>query len=156
MFEKEAEEYYEDVTVGTFQECTENFADAVLTAYKDGAEFGYNKAKKELEEFIVSHRKERDYVFDAWHKQIEYAKTIIQDLLSNSDEYARQRAIDFLKEKEPKSRDNRNNYQDKSTPCYYSRKGKNNYQYSSMGIVDPENYDYISARQYHERYEDTE
>lgn len=26
------------------------------------------------------------------------AKTIIQDLLSNSDEYARQRAIDFLKE----------------------------------------------------------
>ena len=89
-------------------------------------------------------------------KNNAYAKTIIQDLLSNSDEYARQRAIDFLKEKEPKSRDNRNNYQDKSTPCYYSRKGKNNYQYSSMGIVDPENYDYISARQYHERYEDTE
>ena len=46
MFEKEAEEYYEDVTIGTFQECTENFADAVLTAYKDGAEFGYNKANE--------------------------------------------------------------------------------------------------------------
>ena len=46
MFEKEAEEYYEDVTVGTFQECTENFADAVLTAYKDGAKFGYNKANE--------------------------------------------------------------------------------------------------------------
>ena len=46
MFEKEAEEYYEDVIVGTFQECTENFADAVLTAYKDGAEFGYNKANE--------------------------------------------------------------------------------------------------------------
>ena len=46
MFEKEAEEYYEDVTVGTFQEGTENFADAVLTAYKDGAEFGYNKANE--------------------------------------------------------------------------------------------------------------
>jgi hypothetical protein len=29
----------------------------------------------------------------------EYAKTIIQDLLDNSDECARQRAIDFLKEK---------------------------------------------------------
>jgi tRNA uridine 5-carbamoylmethylation protein Kti12 len=27
-----------------------------------------------------------------------YALTIIQDLLSNSDEYARQRAVDFLKE----------------------------------------------------------
>lgn len=40
-----------------------------------GAEFGYNKAN-------------------------EYAKTIIQDLLDNSDEYARQRAMDFLEEKE--------------------------------------------------------
>lgn len=37
-----------------------------------GAEFGYIKAKEET-------------------------KTIIQDLLSNSDEYARQRAMDFLK-----------------------------------------------------------
>ena len=27
-----------------------------------------------------------------------YALTIIQDLLDNSDEYARQRAVDFLKE----------------------------------------------------------
>lgn len=33
------------------------------------------------------------------NKELDYAKTIIQDLLSNSDEYARQRAIDFLKEK---------------------------------------------------------
>ena len=41
--------------------------------FEQGAEFGYNKAK-------------------------EYAKTIIQDLLDNSDEYARQRAVDFLKE----------------------------------------------------------
>lgn len=31
-------------------------------------------------------------------EQLEYAKTIIQDLLDNSDEYARQRAMDFLKE----------------------------------------------------------
>ena len=33
------------------------------------------------------------------NKELQEAKTIIQDLLSNSDEYARQRAIDFLKEK---------------------------------------------------------
>ena len=32
------------------------------------------------------------------NKELQEAKTIIQDLLSNSDEYARQRAIDFLKE----------------------------------------------------------
>ena len=31
-------------------------------------------------------------------EQLEYAKTIIQDLLDNSDEYARQRAMDFLEE----------------------------------------------------------
>lgn len=29
---------------------------------------------------------------------MNYAKAIIKDLLDNSDEYARQRAIDFLKE----------------------------------------------------------
>lgn len=29
---------------------------------------------------------------------IDYAKTIIQDMLNNSDEYTRQRAMDFLKE----------------------------------------------------------
>ena len=31
-------------------------------------------------------------------EELEYAKTIIQDLLDNSDEYARQRAYDFLEE----------------------------------------------------------
>ena len=29
--------------------------------------------------------------------KLDYAMTIIKDLLSNSDEYARQRAMDFLK-----------------------------------------------------------
>ena len=33
-------------------------------------------------------------------EELEYAKTIIQDLLNNSDEYARERAINFLKESE--------------------------------------------------------
>lgn len=32
-------------------------------------------------------------------EQLEYAKTIIQDLLDNSDEYARERVMDFLEEK---------------------------------------------------------
>lgn len=31
-------------------------------------------------------------------ERLEYAETIIQDLLDNSDEYARQRAMDFLRE----------------------------------------------------------
>ena len=34
---------------------------------------------------------------DECAEELNYAKTIIQDLLSNSDEYARQRAMDFLK-----------------------------------------------------------
>ena len=33
---------------------------------------------------------------DECSTKLEYAKTIIQDLLNNSDEYARQRAMDFL------------------------------------------------------------
>ena len=37
-----------------------------------------------------------------FNKAKEEAKTIIQDLLSNSAEYARQRAMDFLKEVEKK------------------------------------------------------
>lgn len=31
-------------------------------------------------------------------EQLAYAKSIIQSLLDNADEYARQRALDFLKE----------------------------------------------------------
>lgn len=39
-----------------------------------------------------------DIVLDDTTDQLTYAKTIIQDLLDNTDEYARQRAEDFLKE----------------------------------------------------------
>lgn len=35
---------------------------------------------------------------DSKIRELQEAKTIIQDLLSNSDEYARQRAMDWLKE----------------------------------------------------------
>lgn len=35
---------------------------------------------------------------DSKIRKLQKAKTIIQDLLSNSDEYARQRAMDWLKE----------------------------------------------------------
>lgn len=47
--------------------------------------------------------------FDAiQNNSFNYALTLIQDLLSNSDEYARQRALDFLKgekiEDEPKKK----------------------------------------------------
>ena len=68
MFEKDAEEYSTSSKV----DYVNNIAiTLVQQAYKDGAEFGYNKAN-------------------------EYTITIIQDLLDNSDEYARQRAYEYL------------------------------------------------------------
>lgn len=40
----------------------------------------------------------KEYYIKFSSDQLTYAKTIIQDLLDNTDEYARQRAEDFLKE----------------------------------------------------------
>lgn len=58
--------------------------------FEDGAKFGYEKGLKvKINTTTIS-----DY------STTEYAKTIIKDLLNNSDEYARQRAIDFLKKEE--------------------------------------------------------
>jgi hypothetical protein len=85
MFEKEAIRHAFEDTIGveclnkpvedfTYEELSDEQQEKAYD-FQKGAEFGYNKAK-------------------------DYAKTIIQDLLSNSDEYARQRAMDFLKETE--------------------------------------------------------
>lgn len=74
MFEKEAEEYFEKECLHSYADTEEELKEDVMAAFKDGAEFGYNKAN-------------------------EYAKKIIQDLLDNSDEYARERVMDFLEEK---------------------------------------------------------
>lgn len=105
-----------------------------IKAYKEGAEYGYNKAKEDVKHDLMMKLKDEGIVkllkvsilrnerlssqeqqelcawiecamdfgenLDECAKELEYAKTIIQDLLDNSDEYARQRAIDFLKESE--------------------------------------------------------
>lgn len=82
MFEKDAEEWAKEnidivKTVSYLNhDCnyySEEERSLAKSAFKNGAELGYNKAN-------------------------EYAKIIIQELLNNSDEYARQRAMDFLKE----------------------------------------------------------
>lgn len=75
----------------------------------------YNKHKEEIKQ------KAEDYALSQWEGQIPwsiiqkayydgyrdcekeiitYAKIIIKDLLDNSDEYARQRAMEFIKENE--------------------------------------------------------
>ena len=72
MLEKEAEDYanqscFTEMPNPSLSECID-----ISDEIKEAVLYGYNKAK-------------------------DYAKTIIQDLLNNSDEYARQRAMDFLK-----------------------------------------------------------
>jgi hypothetical protein len=125
MFEKEAEEYAKQNNPAEYGVRATHFT--VLNSFKDGAEFGYNKANEEAmmklkDEGIVKPLK--DSIFrnerlssqeqqelcawiecaidfgenlDECAEKLDYAKTIIRDLLSNSDEYARQRAMDFLK-----------------------------------------------------------
>lgn len=60
-----------------FEEAGRRYASDLEMIYKKGVLDGYSKAEKRL----------------------EYAKTIIQDLLDNSDENARQRAMDFLEQR---------------------------------------------------------
>ena len=85
MFEKEAHEFQKQIQQ-EYLDLAKNGAYPPLwerkgELWRKGAEFGYNKAKEELTE------------------RLAYAKSIIQDLLNNSDEYAKQRARDFLEEK---------------------------------------------------------
>ena len=80
MFEKEAEEWVKNNLHSTEED--------YIKAFKDGAEFGFQKGiKTKVNTTTISDCPVKD----------AYVKSIIQDLLSNSDEYARQRAMDFLK-----------------------------------------------------------
>ena len=85
-----------------------------LSPYFDLFQIGFEEGEnqnKELQEENARLKKESEenqdlatiaYMHGAskYKTKLDYAKTIIQDLLSNSDEYARQRAMDFLKETE--------------------------------------------------------
>ena len=66
---------------------------------KENAEL---KEEMNTKQVVLNDFKSRvETVTDRFNKkssQLTYAKTIIQDLLDNTDEYARQRAEDFLKE----------------------------------------------------------
>lgn len=130
MFEKEAEEYT-DKHIIPIRQVSET---DLYYAFKDGAEFGYNKAKEDVKHDLMVKLKDEGIVkllkvsilrnerlssqeqqelcawieyamdfgenLDECATELEYAKTIIQNLFDNSDEYARERAINFLKEVE--------------------------------------------------------
>ena len=95
MFEKEAEKHCNETLCSVCENptCTEHVK---CREWRDrragfycGAEFGFQKGiKARINTTTISDCPIKD----------EYAKAIIQDLLNNSDEYARQRAIDYLKE----------------------------------------------------------
>lgn len=86
MFEKEAKEYFENECLHSYADTEEELKEDVVAAFKEGAEFGYNKGYHEAEEHYMN-------VIDNQHKlvdeskreQLEYAKTIIQDLSDNSE-----------------------------------------------------------------------
>lgn len=105
MFEKEAEEYLFDrldpKAIDSVSEFSnKHIEEAVVSSFKDGAEFGYQEGlKAKINATTISDCPIKAEQGDK-EEQLEYAKTIIQDLLDNSDEYARQRAMDFLEEKE--------------------------------------------------------
>ena len=86
MFEKEAEEYVDRT----------NNNDYTADAFKDGAEYGYNKAK---EEFRICEQNA-----DTYYDKLQKAKRIIQELLElNYSEFTKTNAVflhadKFLKE----------------------------------------------------------
>ena len=98
MFEKEAKERARDFTDNKEKQI----------AYECGFLDGVDRAKEELKEKLAGAERTRDNLrqigFPTFQSckeytdKLNYTKSIIKDLLDNSDEYARQRAIDFLKE----------------------------------------------------------
>jgi hypothetical protein len=98
MFEKEAKERAKDFTDNKERQA----------AYECGFLDGADRATEELKEKLAGAERTRDNLrqigFPTFQSckeyadKMNYAKEIIKDLLDNSDEYAKQRAIDFLKE----------------------------------------------------------
>ena len=63
-------------------------------------ELDWVSACKKLEAELEAELENKNTQIAKLEKKNAYAKTIIQDLLNNSDEYAKQRAIEYLKESE--------------------------------------------------------
>lgn len=100
MFEKEAKQRAKDYTSNKERQ----------VAYECGFLDGAGRATEELKEKLAGAERTRNNLrqigFPTFQSCKEYAdklnypKAIIKDLLDNSDEYAKQRAADFLKEVE--------------------------------------------------------
>ena len=56
MFEKEAKEYFENECLHSYADTEEELKEDVVAAFKDGAEFGYNKGKEDVKTTILKLR----------------------------------------------------------------------------------------------------
>lgn len=74
MFEKEAEEYFETECLHRHAGTEEQLKEDVVPAFQKGAEFGYNKAKEELE-------KDNNRLFLEGAKRVEELETQIEKLI---------------------------------------------------------------------------
>ena len=83
MFEKEAEEYFENECMHSYADTEEQLKEDVVPAFQKGAEFGYNKAKEEMQEQGLALQSDRDKTIEqniALKKQIEKMKS---DVMAN-------------------------------------------------------------------------
>jgi hypothetical protein len=79
MFEKEAEEYAKQNNPAEYGVRATHFT--VLNSFKDGAEFGYNKAKEETQELGLALQSDMDKTIEqniVLKKQIEKMKNVLQ------------------------------------------------------------------------------
>ena len=96
MFEKEAEEYIKEHTFFDEEYGVQSLDVVSKTIFKDGAEFGYNKANKEF--------KICEQNADAYYDKLQKAKQIIQEFLDlDYSEFTKTNAVflhadKFLKE----------------------------------------------------------
>jgi hypothetical protein len=102
--EKEATAYaleWGDKTDGTYACCRDGYLAGAEPREKRIAELEQeNTVLKSDNEALESDKYNNTCNLDLVTNRLTYASTIIRDLLSNSDEYARQRAIDYLKGEE--------------------------------------------------------
>jgi hypothetical protein len=102
MFEKEAKERAKDYTSNKERqvayEC--GFLDGtdLLTKEKAKWDVKFNDSNRNWNELVTDWVKDLEREVTELKEKLNYAKAIIKDLLDNSDEYARQRAMDFLQE----------------------------------------------------------
>ena len=91
MFEKEAEEYFETVCLHSYADTEEQLKEDVVPAFQKGAEFGYNKAKEEMQEQGLALQSDMDKTIEQniqLKKQIEKLEKLVPKTCENCVGYS--------------------------------------------------------------------